>query len=50
MKGKAGVEIRGGAIDAERVGDVGAVDAERGTPDIERVWPKRERGEAMLGI
>jgi hypothetical protein len=40
-----------GAIDAERVGDVGATDAERvGVTDVERLWPKRERGEAMLGM
>ncbi len=51
VEGKPGVEIRVGAIDAERVGDVGATDAERvGATDVERLWPKRERGEAMLGI
>lgn len=43
--------MRVGATDAERVGDVGATDAERvRVPDVERVWPKRESGEAMLGI
>jgi hypothetical protein len=51
VEGKPGVEIRGGAIDAERVGDMGATDAERvGFTDVERLWPKRERGEAMLEI
>ena len=45
------MEIRVGAIDAERVGDVGATDAERaGATDVERLWLKRVRGEAMLGI
>jgi hypothetical protein len=42
-----------GALDAERVGDVGATDAERigvGVTDVERLWPMRERGEAMLRI
>lgn len=49
-----GVEIRGGTVDAEREGDVGATDAERacdeGATDAERLIPRRERGEAMLAM
>ena len=46
-----GVEIRGGTVDAERDGDVGATDAERmggvGDRDAERLSPKRDSGEVM---
>ena len=46
-----GVEIRGGTVDAERNGEVGATDAERmggvGATDAERLSPKRESGEVM---
>jgi hypothetical protein len=45
-----GVEIRGGTVDAER-DEVGATDAERiggvGAMDAERLSPRRESGEAM---
>ena len=47
------MEIRGGTLDDEREGDVGAVDAERvgvGATDAERVRPRRERGELILEI
>jgi hypothetical protein len=49
-----GVEIRAGTVDAERDGEVGATDAERvcavGATDAERVSPRRESGEAILGM
>jgi len=49
-----GVEIRPGTVDAERDGEVGATDAERvggvGATDAERLRPRRESGEAILGM
>ena len=47
-----GVEIRAGTLDPERDGEVGATDAERavGATDAERVSPRRDNGEAILGI
>jgi hypothetical protein len=48
----AGVEIRGGTLDAERERDVGATDAERigpvGATDPERLC-RRASGETILG-
>jgi hypothetical protein len=49
-----GVEIRPGTVDADRDGEVGATDAERvggvWATDDERLSPRRESGEAILGM